>query len=328
MFRWGIVSTAKIAREQVVPAIMQSDSSVVTAVASRDAGRAADFARRFNIAHAFEGYQAMLESDVVDGIYIPLVTSQHVEWAIRGAQAGKHVLVEKPLALNAGDIAPVIAARDAAGVVVSEAFMVTYHPQWLKARALIAEGAIGRLRMVQGAFSYFNRDPTNMRNMPELGGGALPDIGVYPTVATRFVTGQEPLDVTAIMERDADFGTDIYANVAMRFDGFDLAFYVATQLAARQVMVFHGDAGFIEVQSPFNASIYDSDKVIVHDAGHTQARVFAFPAVHQYEHQIDAFVRHVRGEDQPIFTLEQSVANQRAIDAIYRAAETGQRQPV
>lgn len=328
MFRWGILSTARIAREQVVPAIMQSETGIVTAVASRDAGRAGDFARRFNIGHAFESYEALLESDVVDGVYIPTVTSTHVEWAVKAAQAGKHVLVEKPLALRADDIAPVIAARDAAGVIVSEAFMVTYHPQWLKVRDLIANGAIGTLRMVQGAFSYFNRDASNMRNVADLGGGALPDIGVYPTVATRFVTGQEPRDVVATIDFDAGFGTDKFANVTMRFDGFDLGFYVGTQLAQRQTMVFHGDRGFIEVQAPFNAGVYDSDRVTVHSADHGLAETYGFPGVQQYQYQVDAFARRARGADVPVFTLEQSVANQRAIDAIYRAAESGSTEPV
>ena len=325
MFRWGIMSTARIGREQVVPAILQSRTGIVAAIASRNADRAADFARQFNVAHTFDGYQAMLDSDAIDGVYIPLVTSQHVEWAIKAANAGKHVLVEKPLALKAEDIAPVIEARDAAGVVVAEAFMVTYHPQWHKVRELVAGGAIGTLRMVQGAFSYFNRDPSNMRNVLELGGGALPDIGVYPMVTTRFVTGREPVDVIATIDRDPEFGTDVFSNVNMRFDGFDLSFYVGTQLAQRQEMAFHGDSGVITVSAPFNAGIYDFDRVTLHDADRSETRSFAFAGIHQYEHQVDAFARHVNGEDVPIFTLEQSVANQRAIDAIFRSAGSGER---
>ncbi|MBO6637096.1 MAG: Gfo/Idh/MocA family oxidoreductase [Roseitalea sp.] len=325
MLRWGILSTAKIAKEQVVPAIMQSETGIVAAVASRQSGTAAGFAHRFGIDHAFDSYEAMLDSDAIDAVYIPTVTSTHVKWAIKAAQAGKHVLVEKPLALNAEDIDPVIAARDAAGVTVSEAFMVTYHPQWRKVRDLIADGAIGTLRMIQGAFCYFNRDENNMRNIADLGGGALPDIGVYPTVATRFVTGQEPRDVMATIDFDAEFGTDMFANVTMRFDGFDLSFYVGTQLAQRQTMVFHGDTGFIEVQTPFNAGLYDSDRVTLHDTDHRAAQTFAFPGVNQYELQVDTFARHVAGSGESLFTLESSRANQRAIDAIHRAAESGKR---
>ena len=183
MFRWGILSTAKIAREHMIPALINSDNGVVAAIASRDEARAQAVAACFGVPHAFGSYEALLASDAVDGVYIPLPTSQHVEWAIRAADAGKHVLVEKPLALAAEDIRPVIAARDRNGVLVCEAFMVVFHPQWLKVRELVAEGAIGRLRHIQGAFSYFNDDPANMRNILALGGGALPDIGVYPTVA-------------------------------------------------------------------------------------------------------------------------------------------------
>ena len=150
MFRWGVLSTAKIGREQVLPAISEAENGVLAAVASRDAAKARALADRFGAPHAFGSYEAMLASDTIDGVYIPLPTSQHVEWAVKAAQAGKHVLVEKPLALKAADIEPLIAARDQAGVLVHEAFMVTYHPQWLKVRELLASGAIGQLRHVQG----------------------------------------------------------------------------------------------------------------------------------------------------------------------------------
>ncbi|MBN8999957.1 MAG: Gfo/Idh/MocA family oxidoreductase, partial [Rhizobiales bacterium] len=259
----------------------------------------------------------------IDGVYIPLPTSQHLEWAIRAADAGKHVLVEKPLALKADDIAAVIAARERNGVVVSEAFMVVHHPQWVKVKELVGSGAIGRLRHVQGAFSYFLKDPANMRNIPALGGGGLPDIGVYPTVSTRFVTGSEPKRLRATVERDKTFGTDIYSVIHADFGDFDLSFYIATQLAARQVMVFHGDEGFIEIRSPFNAGLYDDHRIEINNARHDEARILRFPGTHQYRLQAEAFVRATRGETGRIFTLEDSVKNQRVIDAIYASAEAG-----
>ena len=190
MFRWGILSTAKIGREHLIPAIQQASNGKLTAIASRDLSKAEALAEQTGAAHAFGSYEEMLASDTIDGVYVPLPTSQHVEWAVKAADAGKHVLVEKPLALKAGDIAPVIAARDRNRVLVSEAFMVAYHPQWEKVRSLIAEGAIGRLRHVQAAFRYHNVDPQYMRNRLELGGGALPDIGVFRTVSTRLATGK------------------------------------------------------------------------------------------------------------------------------------------
>jgi predicted dehydrogenase len=320
MFRWGILSTARIGRDQVIPALQDAENGVVTAIASRDLEKARVLADRFGVPHAFGSYEEMLGSDLIDGVYIPLPTSQHVEWAVKAADAKKHVLVEKPLALKSEDIAPVIAARDRNHVLVSEAFMVIYHPQWLKVRELIAEGAVGRLRHVQGAFTYYNVDARNMRNRPELGGGGLPDIGVYPTVAARFSTGREPLRLQATVERDPKFGTDIYACVKAEFDGFDLTFYCATQMAARQIMVFHGDKGFIEVHAPFNAGLYDHHRIELHNQNHTEATVFRFPDTRQYRLEAEAFARAARGEHVPVFTLEDSVRNQKVIDAIYRAA--------
>jgi predicted dehydrogenase len=320
MFRWGILSTAKIGRDHVIPALQDAENGVVTAVASRDRKKARALADRFGVPHAFGSYEEMLASDVVDGVYIPLPTSQHVEWAVKAADAGFHVLVEKPLALKAEDIATVIAARDRNHVLVSEAFMVTYHPQWLKVRDLITEGAIGRLRHVQGAFSYYNVDAGNMRNKPELGGGGLPDIGVYPTVATRFSTGKEPVRLQATVERDKKFGTDIYASVKAEFDGFDLTFYCATQMAARQVMVFHGERGYIDVHAPFNAGLYDHHRIELHNRDHTEATVFRFPDTRQYRLEAEAFARAAQGDAVPVFTLEDSVKNQKVIDAVYRAA--------
>lgn len=319
MFRWGVLSTAKIAREQVLLAIADAGNGVISAIASRDPGRARALADRFGAPHAFGSYEALLASSEVDGVYIPLPTSQHVEWATKAAEAGKHVLVEKPLALDASDIAPLIEIRERKRVLISEAFMVFYHPQWAKVRELISEGAIGRLRHIQGAFAYFNTDPDNMRNQLALGGGALSDIGVYPIVVTRMVTGKEPLRAQATVERDPKFGTDIYSSAKVDFGGFDLDFYCSTQMALRQFMVFHGGTGFIEIHAPFNAGDYDHHRIELHNQNHSQATVFRFPGVRQYRLQVEAFARAALGGADTVFSLENSVLNQKVIDAIFRA---------
>ncbi len=321
MLRFGILSTARIARDAVMPAIQDAENAVITAVASRDVAKARALADRFGVPHAFGSYEEMLASDVIDAVYIPLPTSQHVEWAIKAANAGKHVLVEKPLALKASELDALIEARDRNKVVVSEAFMVTYAPVWHKVRELLKEGAIGELKHVQGAFSYFNRDAGNMRNIPELGGGALPDIGCYPTIATRFATQAEPQRVQAVVRRDPDFGTDIYASVKADFGSFELSFYIATQMANRQVMVFHGTEGFIEVKSPFNADRYGAEEVELTNQKHNVSQIFRFPDSRQYRRQTEAFAKAVAGEASEIVTLESSVNNQRFLDAIYRAGE-------
>ncbi|MDR6755358.1 putative dehydrogenase [Mycoplana sp. BE70] len=321
MLRFGILSTAKIGRELVVPAIQDAENCVVTAIASRDLSKARAMADRFSVPHAFGSYEEMLASDLVDAVYIPLPTSQHVEWTIKAADAGKHVLCEKPIALKASEIDALIAARDRNKVLVSEAYMVTYSPVWRKVRELLKDGAIGRLRHVQGAFTYFNRDPANMRNIPELGGGGLPDIGVYPTITTRFVTGKEPLRVQATTELDPQFGTDIYSSVRADFGAFELSFYVSTQLAARQLMVFHGDQGFIEVKSPFNADRYGAEEVELTNQNHSQSQLIRYQDARQYRLEVEAFSRAAMGEAEEVVTLESSVANQKFIDAIYRASE-------
>lgn len=320
MLRIGVLSTASIGQGHVIPAIQDAENCVVAAIASRDIEKARQVAARFSVPHAFGSYEEMLASDLVDAVYIPLPTAQHVEWTLRAAEAGKHVLCEKPICLSAEDIDRLIAARERSGVVISEAFMVTYAPVWHKVRELLAANAIGRLRHVQGAFTYFNRDPANMRNIPGLGGGALPDIGVYPAVSTRFVTGREPLRVQAVTERDPDFGTDIYSSVKADFGDFELSFYISTQMANRQIMTFHGTDGFIEVPSPFNANRWGMEQVELTNRSHSESQIFRFQDSRQYRCQAEAFARACAGETGEIFSLEDSRLNQRFIDSIYRAS--------
>ena len=323
MLRWGILSTAKIARGELIPAILEAGNGTLAAIASRDGGKAEAVARHFGIPRAHGSYEALLADGEVDAVYIPLPNDQHVTWAIRAAEAGKHVLVEKPLGLDADAIAPLIEARDRAGVVVSEAFMVTYHPQWRKVRALLAEGAIGRLVRVQAAFSFHNVDPANTRNNTAQGGGALYDIGVYPVVTTRFATGLEPARVLCRIERDPAFGTDRTASVWADFGEWQLEFYVSTQLALEQRASFHGDEGLITLDAPFNADVFGSPTVTLGTRERDEARTWRFPLAGQYRRQVEAFGRAAAGEGGEVFDLEDSVRNQRVIDACFRSGASG-----
>lgn len=325
MVRFGVLSTAKIGREHLVPAIVQADNAQLSGIASRNEKKARQMAAHFGAQHAFGSYEELLASDAIDAVYIPLPTSHHVEWTLKAIAAGKHVLCEKPISLKAADINRLIKARDKAGVVVSEAFMVTYHPQWLKVRELVSKGVIGQLRMIDASFTYFNKDAGNMRNQPELGGGALPDIGVYPTVTARFVTGQEPSSLTASVEFDPTFNTDSYAHTQIAFDGFDMRMYVSTQMGNRQTMVFHGDKGFIELTAPFNSNLYEGDEVRVHNRAHSETRVYRYTGINQYRVQIEAFAKAIKSGRSSVFSLEDSLLNQKVIDAIYKAGKSGKR---
>lgn len=315
--RWGILSAGKIAKEWVAPAIHSSARGDVVAVASRTPGKAEALAAGFPGVRFFDDYDAMLADPGIDAIYIPLPNGDHVTWTAKCLEAGKHVLCEKPIALRAEEIDGLIALRNRTGLMAAEAFMVTHHPQWHRVRELLAEGVIGRLRQVQGGFTFFNADPVNIRNRPEFGGGALRDIGVYPSVVTRFVTGAEP--VSAYCEIEWDSGIDATARAEISFPDFILDFYVSMRMAPRQQMVFHGEKGFISLNAPFNALAYDDPVVELRtaDGGVTRQR---FPRADQYLHQIDAFNATVLDGAAYDCPLEFSRGNQVLIDMLYGAA--------
>ncbi len=318
--RWGVLGAAKIAREHLTPAIHLSASGVLAAVASTNADRAAALAAPY-AARSIVGYDALLADPHIDAVYIPLANSEHVPWTLKALAAGKHVLCEKPIALNAAEIDSLIAARDAAGRLCAEGFMVTHHPQWTRAREIVASGELGALRQVDGAFTFFNADPANIRNRADVSGGALRDIGVYPTVTARFATGLEQLAARARIDWEA--GIDATARVSLDFPGFPAEFYVSMRMAQRQEMVFHGDKAWLRVRTPFNAGLYGEDVLELRDAKGNY-RLERFPAVNQYVLQIEAFNQSVLTGAPFACPLEFSRGNQAAIDAIYRAAEDGE----
>jgi len=313
--RWGILGAAKIARDWACPGIHASRRGTVSVVASRDVARAEALAADYG-ARAVETYDAVLADPLVDAIYIPLPNDAHVPWTLTCLEAGKHVLCEKPIALRADEIDTLIDARDRSGRFAAEAFMVTHHPQWIRARELVQGGAIGRLCHVQGAFSFFNDDPGNIRNRAALGGGALRDIGVYPCIVTRFVTGAEPETVTAAIDWAA--GIDATARVSAEFPGFGLDFYVSMRMGDRQLMTFHGDAGWLSVHAGFNAGAYGDEVLEIRDlAG--RITLERCPA-DQYALQADAFAASALDGADFACPLEFSRGNQRMIDMIYTAA--------
>lgn len=328
LFRWGVLSSAKIAREHVLPAIVRSETSVLQAVSSRDSGLAQILAQRFGAQRWYDSYEAVLSDPEVDGVYIPLPTSHHTEWAIRVAKAGKHVLCEKPIAMTAEDIDRIEAASRDNNVLVSEAFMVWYHPQWHKVRDLIQDRTIGKLRHVTGGFSFFNTDPTNTRNQLAAGGGALPDIGVYPIVTTLMTTGAKPIGVQAQVEFSPEFETDIYAQAVVTFEEFNLNFHVSTQMALHQSMRFMGESGWIDVRAPFNAGEYGAAEVVLYDETNSRQETFRFTSARQYELQVDAFAKACQSDGKNVVPLTLSRQVQEIIDQIYACAKANKQQRI
>lgn len=315
--RWGVLGAAKIADNFVVPAIQRSSSGRVTTVASRDRDRAQAFATRHGIDHVLTGYDEVIESRDVDAIYIPLPTASHVEWCRKALLGGKHVLCEKPVAMNAGEVLELIALRDKTGLVCGEAFMVAHHPQWAFVRDSLAQGLIGDLTLIEGSFTYFNDDPNALKNNLSLGGGGVRDIGVYPVVTTRLATGREPVRVDAEVLLDQRFGTDRFARCTAEFTGFSMTFYCGTQMARRQHMIFHGTKGWLSVDAPFNPGVYGPAQVRHRSDETGQTRAIEFGDVDQYQLMVEDFARTVlREKANLVFTLENSLGNQRVIDQI------------
>ncbi len=316
--RWGVLGTAKIALTKVIPAMQLSPWCEIVAIASRDFAKADESAERLNIPKAYGSYEELLADNSIEAIYNPLPNHLHVPWTIKAAEARKHVLCEKPIALNAAEARTLIDVRDRTGVRIQEAFMVRTHPQWLETRRLIHSGQIGSLRSIIGFFSYFNPDPTNIRNQLELGGGALMDIGCYPITISRFMYETEPRRVLGLIERDAENGTDTLTTAVLDFPNGHSTFTCSTRLAPYQRMIFHGTEGRIEVLIPFNAPHDHPTQIMLND------ETIEFPICDQYEIQGTLFSRAIRENREQEIPLEDAINNMNVIDAVFRSATTNQ----
>ena len=324
--KWGVIGVAKIAVEKVIPAMQRGEVSEIAGIASRDFGKARAAADKLGIARAYGSYEDLLADSDIEAIYNPLPNEEHVPWTLRALAAGKHVLCEKPIALDAEEARPLIEARDRSGKLVAEAFMVRFHPQWRRARELARDGSIGEVRAIQTFFSYRLLDPDNVRNRPP-GGGGLYDIGCYAILTARFIFAAEPTRVIATIDRDPNFQTDRLTSAILEFSsGRCLTFSVGTQLSAHQRVTIVGDQGRIEVMIPFNAPP-DRPTEIVVDTGADLIgggrRVEQFPVCDQYTLQGDAFSRAIVDGAALEFPIEDAIANMRVLDALFRSAKSG-----
>lgn len=322
--RWGILGAAKFAREHMGPAIHAAEGATLAALATSSAEKAVGFQAFCPDLRIHDSYDALLADPGIDAVYVPLPNHLHVEWTLKAIQAGKHVLTEKPIALQATRIDDLIAARDASGLQVSEAYMIVHHPQWQRARALYREGAIGRLVHVEGIFAYDNSaEPGNIRNRPETGGGGIPDIGVYTYGSTRWLTGQEPLEIT---HADVDFegGVDVLARVSARFEGFTAHWVNSMRMAPIQDMIFIGETGVLKLTAPFNPNVFGPAMLELHKSSHSGTgsvvTVERFPSANHYVTQVEAFGAAIRGKAPFAWTLEDARGTQGVIDAVFAKA--------
>jgi predicted dehydrogenase len=320
--KWGIISTALIGTEKVIPAMQQGKYCEITAISSRDLEAATSTAARLGIPKAYGSYQEMLDDPEIEAVYNPLPNHLHIPWSLKALEAGKHVLCEKPIAITSVEGQKLVdAARAHPELKVMEAFMYRFHPQWGYAREKVQDGALGKLRTIQTFFSYYNDDPNNIRNMADIGGGGMLDIGCYAISTARFIFGAEPHKVTGLVEYDPNFRTDILASAMMVFSEGTATFTVSTQIEDYQRVTIVGTKGWLEIEIPFNAPtdrpcrlwlIVDGEKEEV-----------TFETANQYTLQGEAFSKAVL-EGTPVPTpIEDAVANMKVIEAVLKSGESG-----
>ncbi|MGA2120393.1 MAG: Gfo/Idh/MocA family oxidoreductase [Bryobacteraceae bacterium] len=324
--RFGVLGAARIATTKVIPAMQRGTMTEIAAIASRDAARAAEAAGGLGIAKAYGRYEELLADPEIDAIYNPLPNHLHVPWSIRAAEAGKHVLCEKPIGMNVADTRKLMDARDRTGVTIGEAFMVNAHPQWMRVVELVRGGHIGGLRAAVCSFGYSLLNRRNIRNILGYGGGGLMDIGCYPIHVSRLVFGEEPRRVAATVARDANMGTDILTSAILEFPSGHCIFTCSTQIVGNQSVQFLGTKGKIDLEIPFNAVPDAVSRIRIDDGSDLRGsgvRVEEFAPADQYTLQGDLFARAVYEHTPPPVPLEDSLRNMAVIDAVFRAAETG-----
>lgn len=315
--RWGILGAGKFAREHMGPAIHAANGAQLFALATSDPAKATGFAAFAPGLKVHHSYDALLADPDVDAVYVPLPNHLHVEWTLKALAAGKPVLTEKPISLQASEIDQLIAARDAAGLLAAEAYMIVHHPQWQHARDLLADGAIGRLIRVDTTFTYDNRTETeNIRNRADTGGGSLRDIGVYTIGSARFVTGQEMSEVRASIDREnaVEVTCEMHARLGeARYTG-----YTSMRAFPRQEVNFHGEGGVIRLLTPFNADVFGMAQVVLERPG-MEVLTRRYPGVNHYVHQVENFCASLQDGAEYPCPLEFSRGTQVAIDAALAA---------
>ena len=322
--RWGILSTAWIATDFVIPAMLKSEYCNVVAIASRSEQRAKEVAKQFDISKYYASYQDLLDDPAIDAVYIPLPNHLHVDWAIKALRAGKHVLVEKPIALNSIEAQKLLdESKKHPKLKIMEAFMYKYHPQWIKAKNMIDQGEIGKLKMIQSSFSFFDDDPNSIVNKKELGGGSLMDIGCYPISISRYLFNDEPKSVSATIEYDPKFDVDILSSGILEFEQGSCTFFSAIQLMENQYVKIFGTEGYIEFEIPFNPLADKAAKIwlIKEDL----KKEIEFEVCDQYTLQADAFSLAVIKNSKVNNNLEDALNNMIVIEKLVESDKTGKR---
>ncbi len=320
IINWGILSSAKIGWEHVIPAILKSKNSKLVAIASRNTLRAKKLAQKFKIDKSYGSYQELYKDQEIDVIYNPLPNHLHIKSSIEACKNKKNILLEKPISLKATDIDPLMKYASENKVVIKEAFMVRHHPQWQWVKKYINSGKLGSISSISTVFSYNNKNPQNIRNIKKFGGGAIYDIGCYPTVISRFLLDKEPKRVVGLAKNDKKFKTDILSSVVLDFGEIYSSFIVATQSTFSQQVTILGTKKTLIVENPFNAIATKPTTVVIYNGKSIYRKentIKVFPAADQYEHQVTKFSNELLNKTKADYDLKDAKKNMKVLDAIF-----------
>ena len=320
IINWGILSTAKIGWEHVIPAIKKSKNSQVIALASRNLSSARVLTKKFKIPKSYGSYKELYEDKDVDVIYNPLPNHLHIKSSIEACKNKKNLLLEKPLSLKSKDIDPLIEIASQNKVIVKEAFMVRHHPQWQWVKKYIKSGKLGSISSISTVFSYNNKNPKNIRNIKKFGGGAIYDIGCYPTVISRFLLDKEPKRVVGLAKNDKKFKTDILSSVVLDFGEIYSSFIVSTQSTFSQQVIILGTKKTLIVENPFNAVATKPTTIVIYNGKSIYRKentTKVFPATDQYEHQVTKFSNELLYKTKADYDLIDAKKNMKVLDAIF-----------
>lgn len=321
LVKWGILSTANIGMTKAIPGMLKSHELQVVAIASRNLKTAQAAASKLGIPTAYGSYEDLLADPEIEAVYIPVPNHLHVPLTLLAAKAGKHVLCEKPIAITAREAKQL--QKIPKNILVAEAFMVRHSLQWLEVRRRVKAGEIGVVTAIQCLFSYFNRDPKNVRNIANIGGGGLLDIGCYPITIARFIFNAEPSRVTAIIDRDPKFKIDRTSGGLADFGkGRHLSFTISTQLAPYQRVHIMGTKGRIEVEIPFNAPPDLPNRIFIQGMDMNEGEWVSFPVSDQYQLQAEAFSRAIRSRKKSTWGSDDAIQNMKIIDAMFKSEKS------
>jgi len=316
--RWGVISTANIGRAAVNPAIQASSNGALMAIASRDEETARTFAEKWDIPTSYGSYEALLDDQQIDAVYIPLPNSLHRAWTIKAAEKGKHILCEKPLALNAAECLEMQAAADAHGVKLMEAFMYRFHPQTEKVLEMVRSGVVGELRMIHSAFTFRLTPPDNIRWKPEMGGGALMDVGSYCVNISRTLAGLEPVEVQAFAHWGSSGVDDQLAGTLRFANGVLAQFDCALTMERRETYEVAGTDAFLRIPAAFLPGT--ADTLFHEQRGRKEHLEHTTPGVDEYRLMVEHFADCVLNDRPVRYTAAEAALNMRVIEALYRSA--------